>query len=55
MNAKKPQQSRFRGAAPAQPNYDDELTAEQVEALRKLADPDGSRARKRVLLYPAVV
>jgi hypothetical protein len=28
---------------------------DQVEAIRRLADPDGKRAAKRVVLYPSLV
>lgn len=34
-----------------QPDYADEISEEQLEAIRKLADPEGKRAKKRVLLY----
>ena len=34
------------------PNYQDELSKEQIETIRKLADPDGRNAGGRVLLYP---
>lgn len=46
-----------RAARPARPhpNYNDEISIEQIEVIRKLADPDGRRAAKRVLLYPSVI
>lgn len=34
------------------PNYQDELSKDQIETIRKLADPDGRNANGRVLLYP---
>ena len=36
---------------PRQPDYRDELTSEQIEAIRKLSDPDGSKAAKRTVLH----
>lgn len=38
---------------PVQPNYPDEISDSAMDAIRKLADPDGTRAASRVLLYPA--
>jgi hypothetical protein len=38
---------------PAQPNYQDELTTEQLEVIAKLVDPDGNRASQRKLIYSA--
>ena len=43
-----------RGAGrtpPYQPDYSDEVTKEQLDAIRKLVDPDGNRASGRKLLY----
>jgi len=37
---------------PIHPNYQDEIGPEAIDAIRKLADPDGKRAASRVLLYP---
>lgn len=37
---------------PKQPDYSDEITSEQLDAIRKLADPDGKNAKNRILLYP---
>jgi hypothetical protein len=54
MNDAKPDEARKAGRTPPrQPDYQDEISAEQMEAIRVLADPDGANARTRVLLYPA--
>ena len=54
MNYAKPDEARKAGRTPPrQPDYQDEISAEQMEAIRKLADPDGANAQTRVLLYPA--
>lgn len=37
---------------PKQPDYSDEISVEQLDAIRKLADPQGKHAANRVLLYP---
>lgn len=37
---------------PLHPDYPDEISEEQLVAIRKLADPDGSNAEQRVLVYP---
>lgn len=42
-------------AAPPHPLYDDEISPEQLETIRRLADPEGVRAAKRVILYPSLV
>ena len=56
MNARQPARSRrMSKACPAHPVYNDNLSESQIEAIRKLADPEGKRAAKRVLLYPSVV
>jgi hypothetical protein len=34
-----------------QPDYPDEICQDTIEAIRKLADPDGTMAKKRTLLY----
>ncbi|MEP2735592.1 MAG: hypothetical protein ABJP34_04775 [Erythrobacter sp.] len=55
MSARKTvQQGRVRKTGPAHPNYQDEITNGQLEAIRHLADPDGKRASKRVALYPSL-
>lgn len=55
MSAKKADmQSRAYKAAQPHPAYDDEISEEQINVIRKLADPDGKRAAKRVLLYPSI-
>lgn len=41
----------FARARPLQPNYQDEVSQEQVAAIRTLVDPDGSREAKRKPLY----
>ena len=54
MNYAKPDEARkAERTPPRQPDYQDEISAEQMEAIRKLADPDGANAKTRVLLYPA--
>jgi hypothetical protein len=54
MNNAKPDEARKAGRTPPrQPDYQDEISAEQMEAIRVLADPDGVNARTRVLLYSA--
>lgn len=55
MSARKSvRQGRVRKAGPAHPNYQDEITFDQLNAIRRLADPDGKRAAKRVALYPSL-
>jgi hypothetical protein len=44
--------AQARRTPPRQPDYQDEISKEQLEAIRQLADPDGSNARGRVLVYP---
>lgn len=46
---------RNHKATPPHPDYNDEITDDQIAAIRHLADPDGQRAAKRVVLYPQVV
>ena len=41
-------------APPPHPDYADEISSKQIEVIRHLADPDGKRAAKRVLMYPSV-
>jgi len=53
--SKHPRPSRNHKAAPPHPTYEDEITAQQMEVIRHLADPEGKRAAKRVLLYPSLV
>jgi hypothetical protein len=38
---------------PFQPDYPDEISGEQLDAIRTLTDPNGERASKRVPLYSA--
>ncbi|MEL7685538.1 hypothetical protein AAG594_14465 [Citromicrobium bathyomarinum] len=45
---------RFRKTGPAHPNYQDEINDDQIQTIRRLADPDGKRAAKRVALYPSI-
>lgn len=40
---------------PLHPEYNDEITTEQMDVIRRLADPDGKRAARRVALYPSLV
>lgn len=47
--------ARNAKAAPPHPLYDDEISSEQLDVIRRLADPDGARAAKRVILYPSLV
>lgn len=54
MSARK-QNRPIHSRIPPHPNYEDEISQEQIEAIRRLADPDGKRAEKRVLLYPSLV
>ena len=55
MNARKSvRQGRVRKAGPTHPNYQDEITIAQLDVIRRLADPDGKRAAKRVALYPSL-
>ena len=46
---------RNHQGAPPHPEYHDEITNDQIEVIRRLADPDGKRAAKRVILYPSLV
>lgn len=46
---------RNHKAAPPHPTYDDEITQEQMDVIRRIADPEGKRAAKRVILYPSLV
>ena len=55
MNARKSvRQGRVRKAGPAHPNYQDEISVDQLQVIRRLADPEGKRASKRVALYPSL-
>lgn len=50
--ARKHAPSGYAGRTPPpQPDYPDEITPEQLEAIRQLADPDGTREKGRTLLY----
>lgn len=42
-------------ASPPHPGYEDDISADQLDVIRRLADPDGTRANKRVILYPSLV
>ena len=56
MSARKhPRPSRNHRQAPPHPDYNDEISTAQMDVIRRLADPDGSRAAKRVILYPSLV
>ncbi|MBC2651254.1 hypothetical protein [Novosphingobium aerophilum] len=46
---------RNQRTAPPHPMYDDEISDAQIDVIRHLADPDGKRAAKRVILYPSLV
>lgn len=46
--------NRNHKPVPIHPDYQDEISPEQIEAIRHLADPDGKRAAKRVVLYPSL-
>jgi hypothetical protein len=52
-HARKPAPSQSR--IPHHPDYEDEISLTQIETIRRLADPEGQRAAKRVLLYPSLV
>lgn len=52
-HARKPALSH--GRVPPHPDYEDEISPAQIETVRRLADADGKRAAKRVLLYPSLV
>ena len=43
---------KARRTPPRQPDYQDEILKEQLDAIRHLADPEGKHASGRVLLYP---
>ncbi|KUR73856.1 hypothetical protein AQZ49_19850 [Novosphingobium sp. FSW06-99] len=45
--------NHHRTPAP-QPDYNDEISDVQIEAIRRLADPEAKRSSKRVVLYPHV-
>lgn len=53
MTARKSDNPAFKKTIPAHPKYDDEISSDQMDIIRRLADPDGKRAEKRVLLYPS--
>jgi hypothetical protein len=55
MSNKTARPARNLKAAPPHPLYDDEISSEQLDAIRRLADPEGKRAAKRVILYPSLV
>ena len=37
---------------PRQPDYPDEISVEQIEAIKKLVDPEAKHAEHRKVLYP---
>jgi hypothetical protein len=45
------QNARSSRTPPVQPDYADEISTETLEAIRRLADPDGKRAKARTLIY----
>ena len=46
--------ARNHKLAPPPSDYHDEISKDQIAAIRHVADPDGKRAGKRVILYPQV-
>lgn len=38
---------------PRQPDYPDEVSKDQLDAIRHLTDPDGNRTAKRSVLHSA--
>jgi len=52
MSANKLSRPHTRKAPQPHPNYQDDLSHEQIDVIRKLADPDSRNASGRVLLYP---
>lgn len=52
MSASKLSRPHTRKVPQPHPHYADELSREQIDAIRKLADPEGRNAGGRVLLYP---
>ena len=55
FSKKASRQTRSLKAAPPHPNYEDEISEKQIQVIREIADPDGKRASKRVVLYPSLV
>lgn len=51
MNAKMVKLARADRTPPRQPDYPDELTQEQLDAIRKLADEGRSSGGNRTLLH----
>lgn len=51
MTAKKIGQASTGRTPPHQPDYSDEITPDQLEVIRRLADPEGANAKRRTLLY----
>jgi hypothetical protein len=39
------------GAPPPCPDYADEITADQLDAIRRRIDPDGNRAKRRTVIH----
>lgn len=55
MTARKNPRPAPHRAAPPHPDYNDEISHERMDIIRRLADPDGKRAAKRVIMYPSLV
>ena len=55
MTARKSTRPAHHKAVPVHPEYNDEITVEQMEVIRRLADPGGKRAGRRIALYPSLV
>lgn len=55
MSHRKNSRPANRQAVPAHPDYNDEISVEQIDVIRHLADPDGKRAARRIALYPSLV
>ena len=51
--AKLASSAKGRGIPPRQPDYQDEVSKEQLEAIRRLVDPDCTAAGRRTLLHSA--
>ena len=43
---------KARRTPPRQPDYQDEILKEQLDAICHLTDPEGKHASDRVLIYP---
>jgi hypothetical protein len=51
MTARPNPSAKVGRTPPRQPDYQDEVTPEQLEAIRRLSDPDGKRAKSRTLVH----